>query len=203
MKIELRNLQEEAWKVRFEPVATLAKRVFGSVALVNDKETKSLAVLKIYELNAVRREERRSVENEVHALLALQGSAQVTQLLDAFTVPGRVCLKLEYLAGGSLAELLLSPLSAAQAISLGIQLCQAVQGVHAAGFLHLDIKPDNLLLTADHSVLKLADFGCALPQGCVWSGQGTEAAVAPELLCRGQLTCKADIWAVGSVLAQL
>lgn len=203
MKIELRSIREEVWKARFEPVAILAKRAFGSVALVEDKEIKCFAVLKTYELSAVRREERRSVDNEVRTLLALQGSAQVTQLLDAFAAPGRVCLELEYLAGGSLAEVLLSSLTPTQALSLGSQLCQAVQAVHAAGFLHLDIKPDNLLLTGDHSILKLADFGCALPEGCVWSGRGTEAAMAPELLRKGHPTCKADIWAVGRVLAQL
>lgn len=201
MKIELKALKEQAWKARFQPVATLAKRAFSSVTLVEDREIGCLSVLKTYEVDSLRREERSSAENELSALLALKGSTQVTQLLDAFAVPGRVCLELEYLAGGTLREVLKSSLTSVQALSLSCQLCEAVQAVHSAGLVHLDIKPENLLLNTDHTVLKLADFGCTLPQGCFWSGQGT--IVAPELLRRGLVTFKADVWAVGEVLALL
>lgn len=71
-------------------------------------------------------------------------------------------LVLEYLAGGDLQSLLRKqkvPLK--QALDYVEQICAGLGHAHERGIIHRDIKPQNLLLTADRSTIKIADFGVA------------------------------------------
>ncbi len=78
---------------------------------------------------------------------------------------GRVLIAMDLVAGGSLADLLAEhgPLPEAQVAVLLDQLLQALGAVHAAGIVHRDVKPANLLLepTTGPPHLRLADFGVA------------------------------------------
>eukprot|EP01007_Sphenomonas_quadrangularis_P002864 NODE_491_length_1425_cov_131.662791_g371_i0.p1 GENE.NODE_491_length_1425_cov_131.662791_g371_i0~~NODE_491_length_1425_cov_131.662791_g371_i0.p1 ORF type:complete len:360 (+),score=44.15 NODE_491_length_1425_cov_131.662791_g371_i0:28-1107(+) len=96
-------------------------------------------------------------------------------------------------------------ISEPEARALFAQLIEAVTYVHSRGIVHLDIKPENLLL--DHcGNLKLADFGisCWQPEGGkVRSRAGTPACVAPEVLddCMNSYDgTLADTWSCGVVL---
>ena len=66
---------------------------------------------------------------------------------------------------------------------LQLQLCQGLEAVHTeAGYAHLDIKPDNILLGQDY-LLKLTDFGFANPLSKkVKKITGTDGYQAPETL---------------------
>src|SRR5438132_6701132 len=69
---------------------------------------------------------------------------------------------LEYLGGGDLAMLCRqAPLKLDRALQYLQQICAGLAHAHACGVIHRDIKPQNLLLTADHETLKIADFGVA------------------------------------------
>ena len=71
-------------------------------------------------------------------------------------------LVLEYLAGGDLQMVLRrEPLSIQRALSYIEQVCAGLGYAHSQGIIHRDIKPQNILLTADHSTAKIADFGVA------------------------------------------
>src|SRR4051794_1402152 len=71
-------------------------------------------------------------------------------------------LVLEYLGGGDLAKLRRTePLSAERAIFYLQQVCAGLAYAHECGVIHRDIKPQNLLLTADRETVKIADFGVA------------------------------------------
>ena len=68
---------------------------------------------------------------------------------------------MEYVDGAALREVMrASRLSAADALGLVPQLCDALQFAHDAGVVHRDIKPENILLDRDGNV-KIADFGLA------------------------------------------
>src|SRR3982751_5038420 len=69
---------------------------------------------------------------------------------------------LEYLPGGDLYAMTKTrPLSIKQALLYLEQVCSGLAHAHKCGVIHRDIKPQNLLLTADQQVVKIADFGVA------------------------------------------
>lgn len=100
---------------------------------------------------------------------------------------------LEYLSGGDMSALSRNrPLSIDRALFYLEQVCSGLAHAHAGGVIHRDIKPQNLLLTADRKVVKIADFGVArleANEGAI-TRVGTNVYSAPEhnpLMHTGQL----------------
>jgi serine/threonine protein kinase len=90
---------------------------------------------------------------------------------------------LEYLGGGDLALLCRrGPLKVDRALFYLQQICAGLAHAHECGVIHRDIKPQNLLVTADHETLKIADFGVAkieAGEGAI-TRVGTNIYAAPE-----------------------
>ncbi|MGH9874994.1 MAG: protein kinase domain-containing protein [Pyrinomonadaceae bacterium] len=90
---------------------------------------------------------------------------------------------LEYLSGGDMAALSRSkPLSIQKALFYLEQVCSGLAHAHEGGVIHRDIKPQNLLLTADRQIVKIADFGVArlaANEGAI-TRVGTNIYAAPE-----------------------
>lgn len=110
-------------------------------------------------------------------------------------------LVLEALTGETLAHMLATRtrrLPAFDLAWLGIHLCSAIAYVHANGFLHLDLKPSNIV--CDYGFAKLIDFSIARPRGNARSGSGTRVYMAPEQARHDVLTEAADVWGIGNVL---
>src|SRR6185503_8706188 len=100
---------------------------------------------------------------------------------------------LEYLPGGDMLALTKTrPLSIQRALFYLEQVCSGLAHAHKCGVIHRDIKPQNLLLTADKEVVKIADFGVArldASEGAI-TRVGTNIYSAPEhnpLVQTGQL----------------
>src|ERR1700730_9862297 len=90
---------------------------------------------------------------------------------------------LEYLGGGDLAALCRGePLKLNRALSYLQQICAGLAHAHECGVIHRDVKPQNLLLTADHETVKIADFGVAKIEAAegVITRVGTNIYAAPE-----------------------
>lgn len=112
-------------------------------------------------------------------------------------------LVLEYVDGGALSELLRSsaPLPPARVAEVLAGAAGALAAAHAGGLVHRDVKPANLLLTADGRV-KLTDFGIAealrapggAPEGFVL---GTPYYLAPEQATAAPTTPAADVYGLG------
>jgi serine/threonine protein kinase len=90
---------------------------------------------------------------------------------------------LEYLSGGDMAALSRGkPLPIDNALYYLEQVCSGLAHAHECGIIHRDIKPQNLLLTADRQVVKIADFGVArlaAHEGAI-TRVGTNIYAAPE-----------------------
>ncbi len=100
---------------------------------------------------------------------------------------------LEYLPGGDMAKLSRNRgLSIEDALFYLEQVCSGLAHAHQCGIIHRDIKPQNLLLTADRQIVKIADFGVArfeATEGAI-TRVGTNIYAAPEhnpLIQTGQL----------------
>jgi serine/threonine protein kinase len=92
-------------------------------------------------------------------------------------------LVVEYLSGGDLQALVLRhPLPLDGALFYLEQVCKGLSHAHKHGVIHRDIKPQNLLLTADQHTIKIADFGVAkieAAEGAI-TRVGTDVYAAPE-----------------------
>jgi serine/threonine protein kinase len=95
------------------------------------------------------------------------------------------------------------PLPVVQAAEIGVRVLDALRHAHAAGILHRDVKPGNVLLTADRVVL--TDFGIAAIEGDVTITQtgllmGSPAYIPPERLQGRPITHAADLWSFGATI---
>lgn len=82
------------------------------------------------------------------------------------------------------------------------QLASAVAAVHAAGLVHGDIKPGNVMIDDDGRVV-LMDFGTAAPHGEARAREGSPAVMSPERLAGGPPSRADDLHALGAVFAFL
>ncbi|MER7613213.1 serine/threonine-protein kinase [Nonomuraea wenchangensis] len=98
------------------------------------------------------------------------------------------------------------PLSPHDVAKIGVQLLQALRAAHAAGVLHRDVKPDNVLLAEDDRAV-LTDFGIATTEDdstVTRTGVliGTPAFIAPERAAGGRASPASDLWSLGVTLYQ-
>jgi serine/threonine-protein kinase len=122
---------------------------------------------------------------------------------------GRPYVVMECVEGVTLAELLneRGRLPADEAVGLAVQACRGLAHAHAAGLVHRDVKPQNLLLRED-GTLKVADFGIARAAESTALTQagtvlGTAAYLAPEQAAGEEVTAAADVYSLGAVLYEL
>ncbi|MFC6086622.1 serine/threonine-protein kinase [Sphaerisporangium aureirubrum] len=97
------------------------------------------------------------------------------------------------------------PLPPQKAAQLGLQVLAALRAAHAAGVLHRDVKPDNVLLTREGGRAVLTDFGIATLEDdspVTRTGMliGTPAFIAPERAAGGQASRASDLWSLGITL---
>ena len=121
------------------------------------------------------------------------------QVLDAGIFERRPFIVSEYLSGPSLVEVVeqFGPRGGGALERIAVATLTALGAVHAAGMVHRDLKPGNVLLGPDGPVV--IDFGLAAVPGMttVLSGEvaiGTPAFMAPEQLAGTRVTAAADMW---------
>ncbi|HJY94108.1 MAG TPA: serine/threonine-protein kinase, partial [Streptosporangiaceae bacterium] len=129
------------------------------------------------------------------------------QVLDAGIFERRPFIVSEYVSGPSLVEVVeqLGPHGGAALERIAVATLSALGAVHAAGMVHRDFKPGNVLLGPDGPVL--IDFGLAAVPGMTTmgpSGQvaiGTPVFMAPEQLSAERVTAAADMWSWAVTMA--
>jgi serine/threonine-protein kinase len=116
-------------------------------------------------------------------------------------------LIMEHVDGPSLAEVLdvYAPLDAHESASVLAQIAEAVGFAHDNGVLHLDLKPENVLLTRE-GLVKVADFGVAAltnAAGQALSAGGTLGYMPPEQLRGEEVDARTDVWALAALAFQV
>ncbi|MFG1701878.1 protein kinase [Nonomuraea sp. M3C6] len=130
----------------------------------------------------------------------------VAAVYDVLEERGHPWIVMQLVASRTLGELIRDegPMAPLEAAGIGLQLLEALRAAHAAGVLHRDVKPDNVLLAADGRAV-LTDFGIATTEDeapVTRTGIliGTPAFMAPERAAGGQARSASDLWSLGVTL---
>lgn len=130
----------------------------------------------------------------------------VVPVHDYGEIDGQIFLEMRLVEGTDLDSVLkrFGPLTPPRAVAVITQIASALDAAHAAGVMHRDVKPQNILVTADDFAY-LVDFGIAsattdekLTQ--LGTAVGTWKYMAPERFSDAEVTYRADIYALACVL---
>ncbi|WP_228920525.1 serine/threonine-protein kinase [Streptomyces sp. DH20] len=145
------------------------------------------------------------LEREAWAAARIADRTVVT-VYDVATEDGRPWIVMELVRGLSLAEVLDAegPLSPPRAARIGAEVLAALRAAHAAGVLHRDVKPANVLIANDGRVV-LTDFGIATVEGSAALTMTGEVVGSPEFLAPERALGRtpgpeSDLWSLGVLL---
>ncbi|MBC3763941.1 Stk1 family PASTA domain-containing Ser/Thr kinase [Quadrisphaera oryzae] len=133
----------------------------------------------------------------------------VVSVYDQGASDSTVYLAMEYIPGRTLRDLVAAsaPLTLGDSLDLIEEVLDGLAAAHAAGLVHRDVKPENVLV-GDDGRLRVADFGLARAATTATGGAtstliGTVGYLAPELVLDGASDERADVYAAGVVLYEL
>ena len=144
----------------FSVIRQIGSGAFGVVSLVRCKRTGDLFALKQIRKDGMLKKNHRDRILAERALLSELKTEWIVTLYRTFQDQQNLYMVMEYLPGGDLMShmMRLESFTESQTRFYIAELVEAVHAVHLLGFIHRDIKPDNIVLTASGH-LKLIDFG--------------------------------------------
>ncbi len=149
------------------------------------------------------REDSRSLPSRLlleGRLLAALDHPHLVRAYEVTTWPHPAVI-LETLTGATLSHLLSggrNKLATESVAHLGCQLASGLQYLHDNGYLHLDLKPGNVIVQG--GTAKLIDLSLTQPPGRVARGLGTADYLSPEQAAGDQVTAASDVWGLGVTL---
>ena len=187
--------------------ASTACGSFGSVYRAFDRRLHADVALKLP--NAARPDHQLNTRllQEAHFLARVRHRG-VVKMFGAAIKGRRAGLWMELLQGQTLDRILRDegPLIVIEVARVGYELCAALQAIHAAGLVHGDIKPQNVIWEGSGRVV-LIDFGSACEVSRPALSQrritGTPLYLAPEVMTDGTASVASDIYSLGVLLFHL
>jgi serine/threonine-protein kinase len=198
-----------AFADRYRVERPLGRGGMARVDLARDVELDRLVAVKVLADSLAGDAELRERFVREGRLAARLAHPNVVAVLDAGEVDGLPFIVMEYVDGETLADVVRreDALPCDRAVGLAVQALDGLEHAHAAGLVHRDVKPGNLLLRRDGQ-LKIGDFGIAraLEQsGLTEAGTilGTAAYLAPEQARGEDVGQAADVYGLAAVLYEL
>jgi hypothetical protein len=192
----------------YQDVVEIGGGAFATVYRAMEIDTGRPVALKILKIDAVHLRLMDTFTQEIQALAKVSDHPNIVTLYRPLaTSDGRPVLVLE-LCRESLAQQVrrTGPLSARQVTRVGIKVAGALETAHRRGFLHRDMKPQNILVT-QFGEPALTDFGVAALEASAQATAGvfgfTTVHAAPEILEGKQLSAATDVYGLASSMYQL
>ena len=199
---------------RYEIVDEIGKGAMGVVYLARDPLIGRLVALKTFRIGySIRDQEMEQFrirfmrEAQSAGILSHPNIVTIHDVVEQ-TEDGMAFIAMEYVRGTNLKALLQGeqPLALPFIVDIVAQVADALDYAHAHRVIHRDVKPANILITADNRV-KITDFGIARldTSNLTQEGQllGTPNYMAPEQIQGKEVDYRADLFALGVVLYEM
>ncbi|HEX3601821.1 MAG TPA: serine/threonine-protein kinase [Lacipirellulaceae bacterium] len=198
---------------RYEILREAVSGTMSNFNMARDRETGDIVGLKVLDkaktdaLEARFKGLKKPTEGEIAT--SFHHPRIVKTFSHGMTTNNEQFLVMEFLDGPGLNSLLIgrSKLLDGNRLTLARQAAEAIEAVHAAGYIHRDICPRNFVCSRDASSLTLIDFGLTLPAEKEFmqpgNRTGTPNYMAPEVVRRKQTDQRLDIFAFGVSMYEL
>ncbi|KAJ8069391.1 hypothetical protein OCU04_003045 [Sclerotinia nivalis] len=182
---------------------TISKQLYEFVFLTHDSRAQNVII------KSIRGHWR--LKNEADILKCFQAkTSSLRPLIDEIVEPADPpTIVLKYLDNDLLSESYKKKLTRSELKFIARRVLQALQVLHDDGYVHTDVKPDNILVKGNErfSEAQLADFGGTVPVDSKWAKEGHIAGTAkwrsPEVLLGMPWGTSSDIWSFGCSILML
>ncbi|GMT25440.1 hypothetical protein PFISCL1PPCAC_16735 [Pristionchus fissidentatus] len=186
---------------KYDILEEIGTGAFGVVHRCVERATGNTFAAKF--VNTPHEKDKETVRKEIHTMSTLRHPGLIN-LHDAYEDDAEMVMIYEFMSGGEMFEKVsdeTNRMTEADAANYMRQVCRALKHMHEMNYVHLDLKPENIMFTTKRSNdLKLIDFGLAThldPKNSIKVSTGTAEFAAPEVANGKSVGFFTDMWSVG------
>lgn len=176
------------------------------VYLAEDARTGQRLVLKVFDPRLSRDERELILFLKETGIISELDTPYVVRIFDHGVTDHHAFIAMEHLPGGDLKERIKAGIAPSRALSILLQMCQALDAVHRAGIVHRDLKPQNVMFRGGDRLV-LVDFGISKLHGSTTIIQGnslgTPAYFSPEQVMARSIDHRSDLYSAGAIFYEM